>query len=65
MFSGYFMEIYQQYIYTAVFGLACACFSALRSIIVVDLLGLDKLTNAYGIILLLQGEIILSYLNLC
>lgn len=56
MLSGYYMEVYQQYIYTVIFGLACACFSALRSIIVVDLLGLDRLTNAYGIILLLQGE---------
>lgn len=55
MFSGYFMTIPAQYVYTAVFGLACACLSALRSIIVVDLLGLDKLTNAFGIILLFQG----------
>jgi MFS transporter, MCT family, solute carrier family 16 (monocarboxylic acid transporters), member 14 len=55
MFSGLFMGITSQYIYTAIFGLACACLSALRSIIVVDLLGLEKLTNAFGIILLLQG----------
>lgn len=55
MFSGYFMQVSAQYFYTAVFGLACACLSALRSIIVVDLLGLDKLTNAFGIILLFQG----------
>lgn len=63
MLSGYYMEIYQQYVYTAVFGLACACFSALRSIIVVDLLGLEKLTNAYGIILLLQGKFVLLTIN--
>jgi MFS family permease len=55
MFSGLFMGVTSQYIYTAIFGLACACLSALRSIIVVDLLGLEKLTNAFGIILLLQG----------
>lgn len=42
-------------LYSFSFGLACACLSALRSIIVVDLLGLEKLTNAFGIILLLQG----------
>lgn len=55
MFSGMFMDVTSQFIYTAIFGLACACLSALRSIIVVDLLGLDKLTNAFGIILLFQG----------
>lgn len=55
MFSGYFMGASGQFIYTAVFGVTCACFSALRSIIVVDLLGLDKLTNAFGILLLFQG----------
>lgn len=32
-----------------------ACFSALRSIIAVDLMGLDKLTNAFGILMLFQG----------
>lgn len=55
MFSGMFMQVPAQYAYTAIFGMACACLSALRSIIVVDLLGLDKLTNAFGIILLFQG----------
>lgn len=55
MFSGMFMAVAGQYAYTAIFGIACACFSALRSIIVVDLLGLDKLTNAFGILLLFQG----------
>lgn len=55
MFSGMFMQVSGQFIYTAIFGVTCACFSALRSIIVVDLLGLDKLTNAFGILLLFQG----------
>lgn len=32
-----------------------ACFASLRSIVVVDLLGLDKLTNAFGLLLLFQG----------
>lgn len=32
-----------------------ACFSALRSIIVVDLMGIEKLTNAFGILMLMQG----------
>lgn len=32
-----------------------ACFSALRSIIAVDLMGIEKLTNAFGILMLFQG----------
>lgn len=55
MFSGMFMSVFSQWVYTCIFGLTCACFSALRSIIVVDLLGLEKLTNAFGILLLFQG----------
>jgi MFS transporter, MCT family, solute carrier family 16 (monocarboxylic acid transporters), member 14 len=55
MVSGMFMNVSGQFIYTAIFGVTCACFSALRSIIVVELLGLDKLTNAFGILLLFQG----------
>ncbi|KAJ8912077.1 hypothetical protein NQ315_000583 [Exocentrus adspersus] len=31
------------------------CFASLRSIVVVDLLGLEKLTNAFGLLLLFQG----------
>lgn len=57
MFSGMFMQVYAQYIYTLIFGITCAVFSALRSIIVVDLLGLEKLTNAFGILLLFQGKL--------
>jgi hypothetical protein len=32
-----------------------ACFASLRSILIVDLMGLDKLTNAFGLLLLFQG----------
>lgn len=32
-----------------------ACFASLRSIVVVDLMGLEKLTNAFGLLLLFQG----------
>ncbi|GAB6027761.1 hypothetical protein CHUAL_001998 [Chamberlinius hualienensis] len=42
-------------VYSAVFGLAIACFASLRSIILVELLGLEKLTNAFGLLLLFQG----------
>lgn len=55
MASGlYITEVYQ-FTYAAIFGLAIACFSALRSILVVDLMGLEKLTNAFGILCLFQG----------
>ena len=32
-----------------------ACFAALRSIICVELLGIEKLTNAYGMLMLFMG----------
>src|SRR5207245_742494 len=32
-----------------------ACFASLRSILLVELLGLEKLTNAFGLMLLFQG----------
>lgn len=38
-----------------IFLLFAACFASLRSILVVDLLGLEKLTNAFGLLLLFQG----------
>lgn len=39
----------------AVFGFSIACFAALRSIILVQLHGLDKLSNTIGLLLLFQG----------
>lgn len=36
-------------------SLVAAVFASLRSILVVDLLGLEKLTNAFGLLLLFQG----------
>jgi len=35
--------------------LGTAVFASLRSILVVDLLGLERLTNAFGLLLLFQG----------
>ncbi|XP_055639332.1 monocarboxylate transporter 12 isoform X2 [Toxorhynchites rutilus septentrionalis] len=55
MLSGLYMTEAYQFTYAAIFGLAIACFSALRSILVVDLMGLEKLTNAFGILCLFQG----------
>ncbi|XP_043278418.1 uncharacterized protein [Venturia canescens] len=44
-----------QFFYAASFGLSISVFASLRSIIVVDLMGLEKLTNAFGLLLLFQG----------
>ncbi|XP_037070170.1 LOW QUALITY PROTEIN: monocarboxylate transporter 12-like [Pollicipes pollicipes] len=41
--------------YGIVFGLAIACFASLRSILVVEMLGLHRLNNAFGLMLLFQG----------
>ncbi|KAL1491788.1 hypothetical protein ABEB36_012332 [Hypothenemus hampei] len=53
--SGISLTQEYQFFYSVVFGLAISCFASLRSIIVVDLLGLEKLTNAFGLLLLFQG----------
>lgn len=38
-----------------VFGLSVGALVGLTSVILVDLLGIDKLTNAFGLLLLFQG----------
>lgn len=48
------------FIYSAVFGVTIAAFIALRSIVLCDLLGVQKLTNAFGLVVLFQGIAILS-----
>lgn len=55
MLSGLSYDIYFQYAYCCVFGLAVACFASLRSILVVEYLGLEQLTNCFGLFLLFQG----------
>ncbi|WKY10498.1 hypothetical protein Q1695_002671 [Nippostrongylus brasiliensis] len=42
-------------IYSAVFGFFLAAYITLTSVVLVDLLGLEKLTNAFGLLLLWQG----------
>jgi len=42
-------------VYACIFGLAIACFASLRSILVIELLGLENLTNAFGLTLLFTG----------
>uniref|UniRef100_A0A1I8A2B8 MFS domain-containing protein n=1 Tax=Steinernema glaseri TaxID=37863 RepID=A0A1I8A2B8_9BILA len=49
--SGFWMFV----AYCVPFAFGVACFAALRSVICVELLGLEKLTNAYGILLLFMG----------
>lgn len=55
MLSNCSFDVYFQYGYCAVFGLSVACFAALRSIVVVEYLGLERLTNCFGLFLLFQG----------
>lgn len=42
-------------VYAAVFGATAGAYVSLTSVILVDLLGLDKLTNAFGLLLLFEG----------
>lgn len=55
IFSGVSLTEGYQFFYAASFGLSISVFASLRSILVVDLLGLEKLTNAFGLLLLFQG----------
>ena len=42
-------------IYAGIFGFSISSYICLTSVILVDLLGLEKLTNAFGLLLLWQG----------
>ncbi|XP_033324372.1 monocarboxylate transporter 9 isoform X2 [Megalopta genalis] len=51
-----FCESYAAYIVMSIFfGIAISGYISLTSIILVDLLGLDKLTNAFGLLILFRG----------
>lgn len=41
--------------FSSVFGFTIGAYVGLTSVILVDLLGLEKLTNAFGLLLLFQG----------
>lgn len=45
--------------YGAIFGTFTATFIALRSIVPVEILGIQKLTNAFGLMVLFQGIAVL------
>lgn len=48
-------DFYSLAIYAIVFGFTIGAYVGLTSVILVDLLGLDNLTNAFGLLLLFQG----------
>lgn len=41
--------------YSGLFGLTLSSYVCLTSVLLVDLIGIEKLTNAFGLILLFQG----------
>ncbi|XP_067629848.1 monocarboxylate transporter 3 isoform X2 [Eurosta solidaginis] len=53
--SGWEVTIVTQWVFGIFFGICIACFSALRSVIAVEMIGLEKLTNAFGFLMLFQG----------
>nr|QHN70702.1 karmoisin-like [Limenitis arthemis astyanax] len=55
MISGLSYTNTCQFGFTTIYGLSIACFASLRSILVVEYIGLDRLTNCFGIFLLFQG----------
>ncbi|XP_050348609.1 monocarboxylate transporter 3 isoform X2 [Nymphalis io] len=55
MISGLCYDDVYQFAYCAIFGLSIACFASLRSILVVEYIGLEQLTNCFGLFLLFQG----------
>lgn len=53
--SVVFWEFYGLALYATVFGFTIGAYVGLTSVVLVDLLGLEKLTNAFGLLLLFQG----------
>ncbi|VVC27168.1 Major facilitator superfamily,Major facilitator superfamily domain [Cinara cedri] len=53
--STYCTDLLTFSLYTIVFGSTIGAYVGLTSVILVDLLGIDKLTNAFGILLMFQG----------
>lgn len=42
-------------LYATMFGFTIGAYVGLTSVVLVDLLGIEKLTNAFGLLLLFQG----------
>lgn len=53
--SAFCLDFTSLAIYASVFGFTIGAYVGLTSVILVDLLGLEKLTNAFGLLLLFQG----------
>lgn len=53
--SNFWHSYTAQAIFCAVFGITSGAYVGLTSVVLVDLLGLDNLTNAFGLLLLFQG----------
>ncbi|CAJ0934642.1 unnamed protein product, partial [Mesorhabditis belari] len=53
--SYFFNGFIQLCVYAGLFGFSISSYVCLTSVILVDLLGLEKLTNAFGLLLLFQG----------
>ncbi|KAJ8973699.1 hypothetical protein NQ317_000751 [Molorchus minor] len=53
--SAFCTTFYSLAIYGTVFGFTIGAYVGLTSVILADLLGLEKLTNAFGLLLLFQG----------
>jgi len=53
--SPFMSSYYLQAVYCAIFGITSGAYVGLTSVVLVDLLGLDKLTNAFGLLLMFQG----------
>ena len=51
----YYNVLIFQIVYCAIFGATSGAYVGLTSVVLVDLLGLDKLTNAFGLLLMFQG----------
>nr|XP_018910909.1 PREDICTED: uncharacterized protein LOC109039738 [Bemisia tabaci] len=53
--SAFCDDFWSLAVYCAVFGFTIGVYVGLTSVVLVDLIGLDKLTNAFGLLLLFQG----------
>lgn len=53
--SNFCLDYASQVVYCAIFGVTSGAYIGLTPVVLVDLLGLDKLTNAFGLLMLFQG----------
>lgn len=54
-FNAFAQDFYSLAVYSGLFGFLISSYVCLTSVILVDLLGIDSLTNAFGLLLLFQG----------